>query len=529
MQAREQEKPTEPAEGQPTLQAVPDAPPKKKKRLWLFVVLAILVLLAVFKGIQYVAFARTHVTTDNAFLDADITEVSAQVSGIVKQILVHENDHVRTGQLLAIIDDSNYKAAVSQAQANLNAAIAGKQSADADVALSRKISQGQLTQAQGGVVQAQSGVGMAEADLTNANAAIQASRAAEGGATAQALQAGVSIQVAIQNKARAVQAVTSAKAQLHSAQAALKAAQAGVKSAQAHQTYAQSQASRFETLAAQGAVSRQQADAARQDLDTANAALQSAEAQVTSAEAAVEDREAAVQSAQQGIPLADSAIAQARAGAQVAQQQRQAAAASLQESIAHRANIAQGIKAAQGKTTQALGQQQSADTVNQVLTAKLAAAQQAEAKVEQAKAALDQANLDLKRTRIYAPVDGTVNKSSVQEGATITPGLPLMAVVRENSLYVDVNLKETQTAKLVVGQVTEIDIDGFPAHPFKGHLTSLSPATGATFALLPPDNASGNFVKVVQRIPVRVDFDPGQPDLDKLRAGMSASVAIKTG
>lgn len=530
MQAREQQATPRQEEAEPVLQESPEAAraKKKKNRTWLFVVIAIVVLIAAYKLVQYISYSRSHVSTDNAFLNADITEISPLVSGTVQKILVQENQHVKTGQLLIVLDDSTYKAAAEQAKANLVAAIAAKQAADADVALTRKTSQGQLTQAQGGVAQAVSGVGQARSGVQNADAAIQAARAAAGGSAAQANQARANIQVAIETRARAVQAVSSARAQVRSAQAALAAAQAGVKSAQAHVTYTQSQATRFETLASQGAVSRQQAESAAQDLATASAALQSAQAQVAAAEDTVQDREAALQAAQQGVPLAEAGITQARAGLQAAEQQHQATLASVQQMIANRANSVQGIGVAQGKTITARGQEESANTVSQVLATKMAAAQQANAKVQQAQAALDQANLDVKRTRIYAPFDGVVNKSSALIGAAVTPGFPILAIVRENSLYVDVNLKETQTAPLRVGQVAEIDVDGFPAHPFKGHLTSLSPATGATFALLPPDNASGNFVKVVQRIPVRVDFDPGQPDLDRLKAGMSATVAITT-
>ena len=528
MQAREQEKNPQPAETpQPVLQEAAEPKPKKK-RTWLFVVLAVVAVFAIFKLIQYLSYSRSHVSTDNAFLNADITQISPEVSGPVKSVLAQENQHVKAGDLLIVLDDSTYKAAAEQAKANLTAAVAAKQAADADLALSRKTSQGQLTQAQGGVVQAVSGVGQARSGLVNADAAIKAAQAAASGSTAQASQARANIDVAIQNKAKAVQAVSSARAEVRSAQAALNAAQAGVKSAQAHVTYTQSEATRFETLVSQGAVSRQQADSAEQDLATAQAALQSAQAQVAAAQDTVQDRQAALQSAQQGVPLADAGVTQARAGYQVAQQQHQSTLANLQQAVANRTNMAEGINVAQGKTTTARGQEESANTVSQVLATKVAAAQEAEAKVVQAQAALDQANLDLKRTKIYAPFDGVVNKSSALKGAAVIPGFPLLAIVRDDSLYIDVNLKETQTAPLKVGQVAEIDVDGFPAHPFKGHLTSLSPATGATFALLPPDNASGNFVKVVQRVPVRVDFDPGQPDLDRLKAGMSSTVSITT-
>lgn len=508
----------------PLAEAAPDAP--KKKRTWLLIPLALLVAFGAYQAIKFVTYSRSHVTTDNAFLAADITLVAPQVSGTVEKILVADNQAVKKGQLLVELDDSTYQANLSQAKANLQAAIAAEQAAKADLALSLKTSSGQLTQATGGVAQAQSGIQQAQQGLVNADAAVNAARAQERNMGEMARSASAGLEAARENRQRAVQAVETAKALVTSAEAGLRAAQANVKSAQAHQTYAAAQANRFRTLVAQGAVSAQQAESAQQDAETASAALQAAQDQVSSAQAALVGRQSDLKSAQQGVPLADSAIAQARANLGSAQQQRQVAAAGVQQALANRSSMASGIGAAKGKATQAVGQQEAANTVSQVQATKQAAAQQAAAKVEQARAALKQAELDLQHTKIYAPVDGLVGNRAVDQGSLVQAGAPTMAVVRSNSIYVDVNLKETQTANLRDGQPAEIDVDGFPAHPFKGHLISVSPATGATFALLPPDNASGNFVKVVQRIPVRVGFDPGQPDLDHLKAGMSASVSI---
>ena len=502
---------------------------KKKKRTWLLIPAAFLLVIGAYEGIKYLSFSRTHVSTDNAFLAADITLVSPQVSGTVQLIAVQDNQPVKKGQLLVVLDDSTYRANLAQAEANLKGAQASQQAADADLALSRKTSQGQLTQATGGVTQAQSGILQAQASLANANAAVAASREQEGNMASLVHAQEAALQTAVDSKTKALQAVNSARAQVSAAEATLKAARASVTAAKAHQTYAASQAKRFQALLSEGAVSAQQAEAAQQDLETANAALQAAEDQVGIAQANVTSRQADLKAAQQGVPLANSAISQARANVSSAKHQREMAAAGVQEAIAARASTAQGIEAAKGKATQAVGQQQAANTVPQVVATKMAAAQQAAAKVAQAQAALKQAQLDLQRTKIYAPVDGLVGNRTIDQGGLVQAGMPTMSIVRDNSLYVNVNLKETQTAKLRVGEEADIDVDGFPAHSFHGHLVSVSPATGATFALLPPDNASGNFVKVVQRIPVRVGFDAGQPDLDKLRAGMSATVSIKTG
>jgi membrane fusion protein (multidrug efflux system) len=538
MQARKQETEKEPAGpvGQPLdppfrekpLVETEEAPIEKKKKTWLLIPLVILVVLGAYQLAKFLTYSRSHVTTDNAFLSADITLVAPQVSGTVEKIVVVDNQAVKAGQLLVVLDDSTYQANLAQAQANLSAAVAAKQAAEADLVLSQKTSSGQLAQANGGVQQAQGGVAQAEESVVNADAAVSGARAQEGNTAALTRSSQAALQTSIVNRARAIQAVDSAKSQVNAADATLRAAQANVKSAQAHQTYAASQAKRFQSLAAQGAVSAQQAESAQQDLDTAIAALQAAEDQVTTARANLEGRRSDLKSAQQGVPIAESAISQAKATVSALQQQHQISVAQVQHAMSNRASMAQGIQVAKGKASQAAGQQLAANTVSQVVASKQAAAQQAAAKVKQAQAALKQAELDSQRTKIYAPVDGVVGNRAVDQGSLVQPGVPLMSVVRAHSLYVDVNLKETQTADLRAGQEAEIDVDGFPAHPFHGHLTSLSPATGATFALLPPDNASGNFVKVVQRIPVRVGLDAGQPDLDRLKPGMSASVSIRT-
>ena len=498
-----------------------------KRRIWIIVVVAILALVALVKGWQFYAYSRSHVTTDDAFLSADITQVSPQVSGLVKDMFVSENQTVKQGQLIAALDDSTFVTNVRQAQANLDLALAAQVAAKADIALTRRTTAGEVTQASGGVVQASSNVEAARADLANADAGVSVARASEGGMKAQSQVAKANLEASIQNRAKAVQAVTGAKAQLAAAQAGHRAAQAAVNAAEAHLAYATSQAQRYETLVSQGAASRQQAEAAQQDLETARDALQSAKEEEGSAQAAVAQRSSDVQSAQQSIAVSDAGIAQAKAQVQSAHEMERSGSAGLQEAIARRANVAQGIIAAQGRRTQAVGQQQVANTGNEILATKEAAYQQATAKVEQAKAALQDAKIDLQRTKIYAPLAGTVSKRFVQVGTLVQPGTPIMSLVQSSTTYVVANLKETQTAKLSAGQPAEIEVDGFPDHLFKARLESLSPATGATFALLPPDNASGNFVKVVQRIPVRLDLDPGQSDLDRLKAGMSVRVAIQ--
>jgi len=175
-----------------------------------------------------------------------------------------------------------------------------------------------------------------------------------------------------------------------------------------------------------------------------------------------------------------------------------------------------------------LGRQQLSSTFNQLL-------ENADLRAEefppyqQAKAALDQAKRDLDHTSIKAPIAGTATQvDNIQLGRFVTAGTPVFSVIDDSQPWVDANLKETDITYLQVNQQVEIDVDSFPDHPLHGHVASVSPGTGAQFAILPPQNASGNWVKVVQRVPVRIVFDRDE-DVSRLRAGMSVTVSIDTG
>jgi membrane fusion protein, multidrug efflux system len=150
----------------------------------------------------------------------------------------------------------------------------------------------------------------------------------------------------------------------------------------------------------------------------------------------------------------------------------------------------------------------------------------ADATVKQRMVDVEDAKLDLSYTVIIAPEDGMVSKVNVQEGQFVNAGQSLFSVVLDHSNWVVANFKETQFNKMRVGQKVTVHADAFPNHEFDATLTSFSPATGARFALLPPDNASGNFVKVVQRLPVKIEFNSQDSVVKQLRAGMNVTVDV---
>jgi len=183
------------------------------------------------------------------------------------------------------------------------------------------------------------------------------------------------------------------------------------------------------------------------------------------------------------------------------------------------------VKQAQARVDQANAEIKNAQATPNTVAATKARWDSASAQVLRYKAALDQAQLNLSYTTIVAPVDGVVGKRSVQVGSNVAIGQDLLAIVPLRDVWVTANFKETQLSHMRPGQPVKIKVDTYGGRKWDGHVTNLGGATGAKFSLLPPENATGNYVKVVQRIPVRIDFDGNdKPDFNKdglLRPGMS--------
>ena len=210
-----------------------------------------------------------------------------------------------------------------------------------------------------------------------------------------------------------------------------------------------------------------------------------------------------------------------------------AASASLEQASANVAQAQARLKSAQASRENSSGTLESArgrvllaESGPEQIEAAQAAVELGSARLNQAQAALEQAELNVSYTQIKAEIAGVVSRRSVEVGQMASPEKPLLAVVPLDDTWVVANFKEDQIAHMRPGQLAEIEVDAFDGQKLKGHIDSLAGGTGARFSLLPPDNASGNFTKVVQRLPVLVRID-GVSDLD-LRPGLSAKVTIVT-
>jgi membrane fusion protein (multidrug efflux system) len=271
--------------------------------------------------------------------------------------------------------------------------------------------------------------------------------------------------------------------------------------------------------------------------------------QLAAATAEVASAEAMLLAAQQQAEAANAQLAQADANnvkaqndlarykqlvskQEISQQQfdqastgAQAASAAVDAARAGLASAQQQIKAAQSKLVQAQANARIARTGPQQVAAIRSRAQSAEALVEQKKAELDAAQLNLQYTTVVAPVSGFVTNRTVEVGQNLQPGQELMRIINLDDIWVTANFKETQLRKMRAGQAVTVSVDT-TGKDYKGHLQSIAGASGAITSLLPPENATGNYVKVVQRIPVKITFDAGETKEHVLRPGMSVEPKV---
>ncbi len=499
--------------------------PQKKRPIGL-IVLALAILVGAIYGVRAYLYGAAHVSTDDAYVTLDVIPVNALVSGNIVSLPVKENQEVKRGDLLAQLDDVTFKADVEQAKANLEVARANAQSANADVGLTSQTGNAQVSEAQGGVQAGGSDIATAEANVQKSISAVSTARATLDSSLAQAKAADSAVQTARMDRAILAQQLTGSQDAIANAQAAVKVAQANLANAQATATNASRDAARYRNLATQGAVPVSQAEEKETAAANAQAAVSASREQVEAAQATVNQRRSDFAAAQQQIKWGDSTIESAQAQARAAHQAAAAQASRVTQASSDVAAARQGVQAAQARQQQNVGKLREAQALPARLSISEAAKQQAIAKVRQAEAALQSAQIALDRTRITAPISGRITRKTAEMGQQMATGQPLMSLIPVETAWIVANFKETQTGSLRPGQEVEIDVDAVRGHVFRGHVDSVSPGTGSTFALLPADNSTGNFTKVVQRVPVKITLDPGQPDLDKLAAGFTVSVAV---
>jgi membrane fusion protein (multidrug efflux system) len=316
-----------------------------------------------------------------------------------------------------------------------------------------------------------------QADIQQAQAGLEQSQS--GLATAQAGVGAAKSQVA------------EAESRITAAQAAIAQAQAELAAAEAEQTRASTDLRRQQEAAARGAVSQQA---------------------VTNAQAAARSADAAVEANRKKIAAAEASETQAQAAQRFAEQ-------NLTQSQSR-------VGQAQGQVAEAQAKVRSASVAPQRVAAAEGDLRTATAEVERLRAALRQAELNLSYTKITTPVVGHVTNKSVEPGDYLQTGQAILAIV-SNDLWVVANFKETQLDRIKVGDLATVSIDAYPGISYKGHVDSVQRGSGAAFSLLPPENATGNYVKVVQRVPVKIVFDEAIDPRYPLGPGMSVVPEVK--
>jgi len=267
---------------------------------------------------------------------------------------------------------------------------------------------------------------------------------------------------------------------------------------------------------------------------SATADLQNAQATVAAAQAALVALEAEEQLAASNIRAAQTSIRSADAQRTRAEADNQryenlvgSGAVARSEVDQFRAvAISAQADADKSRAQFDVSRNQAAVTYAKRLTLQASVAQ-SEAAVARAQAALNLAKQDQNHTTIFAPIDGVVGDRQVEQGDYVQPGTRLLTIVPLNALYVIANFKETQTARMVVGQPVDMEVDALPGETLRGRVESFAPGSGSQFSLLPFEPGTGNFTKIVQRVPVRIRFEPDQAQLARLRPGLSTTVTVR--
>ncbi|MCQ8783612.1 HlyD family secretion protein [Mangrovibrevibacter kandeliae] len=269
-------------------------------------------------------------------------------------------------------------------------------------------------------------------------------------------------------------------------------------------------------------------DSAEAKIATQQSTVSRIEAQRAAAVEQVRQSEASRESANASLDAANATLAQAEQALQRAQdlvRTHVGTQANLDQAKAGRDTAAAQVTGAKASISSAEAAIAAAQANVGVLDAQ---EKEAQSSIRELEIARDSAKRDLSFTTLTAPYDGIVGNLSVQQGDLVSAGKRLAAIVPADKLYIDANFKETDLADIHLGQKVEVDVDAMPGRSFEGRVSSIAPASGAVFSLIPADNATGNFTKVVQRVPVRIAIDDADVKAGRLRPGLSVVVAVDT-
>jgi membrane fusion protein (multidrug efflux system) len=452
---------------EPAPQPAPSAPeafgkigensdPAPARRPWLKPLLIVGVIALVAAGIAYRMWASHFQTTDDAFVEAHVVQVSPRVAGHVARVLVTDNQQVRAGDLLAELDSADLDMQLAQAQAGVDEARAELERAQVNVELTSVTAHAAYQQATAGSTAAQAQVGSAQAQLTT-----NQNRTGEAQATIQ------------------------------TAQANSEQARSSLKAAQADATRLAADAKRSAALFASKTISREEYEHALTASQAASARVNAAQDQLNAALAVVAQAQAAQKASQSTVEQYRSQVG--------------AAEAALQEAQAR---------------------QQAADVAEKQIAAARAQLETAQADLKSAEAKRQQARLELSYTKITAPADGQVTRRTVEAGNYVQTGQALMALVRSEK-WVVANFKETQLKLMRPGQEAEVKVDSYKGKKLRARVDSIQSGTGSRFSLLPAENATGNFVKVVQRVPVKLVFTEPLPGDAFVAPGGSVEARVR--
>jgi membrane fusion protein, multidrug efflux system len=387
----------------------------------------LLLLLAV---VALLVYYHNRISTDDAEVDGHIVPIASKISGTVSEVLIHDNETVKAGQVLVRIDPRDYQARVDQANAALALAQARARGAEVGVPLTQETTDTTISGA--------------DAQLAGAQANYDKSKL-----TYQ-----------------------------RDSTADLEYARDNVAMQQANNERAQADLTRMKPLMEKGEISQQQYDAYLAAARVADSQLSGAKEKLSSAEK----------------------------GAEIARQ---------------------SMLASKAQVEQALSMVQQSEANHKQVSIHEADHESAVAAVAAAQADLEAVELELSYATITAPSDGVVTRKSVEAGQIIQPGQGLFTLIPLNDVWVTANFKETQLAKVRPRQKAEIEVDMY-GKTINGYVDSIAGATGSRLSLLPPENATGNYVKVVQRIPVKILLDPNSADKAILRPGMNVEATIIT-